>query len=64
MKSLNSRSDEWFDAIRYRSPLLGIFMIKLCVALSYIVLGTLKKDFNIKASELKWLESEVEFSSS
>ena len=52
MKSLNSISDEWFDAICWSSLLLGIFMIKQCVGFSIIVLGTLKQDWDIKTSEM------------
>ena len=40
MKSLKSMSDEWFDAICWSFVLIGIFMIKQCVVLSLIVLGT------------------------
>ena len=40
MKSLKSMSDEWLDGICWSFLLLGIFMIKQCVALSLIVLGT------------------------
>ena len=52
MKSLNSISDEWFDAICWSSLLLGIFMIKQCVGFSIIVLGTLKQDWDVKTSEM------------
>ena len=49
MKSLNSLSTKWLDAIYRISFLLGIFiMIKQCVAFSLIVLGTLKKGCDIK----------------
>ena len=43
MKSLDSLSDEWFDAICWSAILLGIFMIKQCEAFTLIVLGILKK---------------------
>ena len=49
MKSLNSMSDKWFDPICWSPPLLGIFMVK-CLAFSFIVLGTLKQEFDIKRS--------------
>ena len=42
MKSLNLISDKGFDAIFWSTVLLGIFMIKQCVAFSVIVLGTSK----------------------
>ena len=42
MKTLTSMSDEWFWAICQSSLLLAIFMIKKCVAFSFIVLGTLE----------------------
>ena len=34
--------DEWLEAIYWSSLSLGIFMMKKCVALSLIVLDTLK----------------------
>ena len=52
MKSLKSMFDELLDPICWRSVLLGIFMIKWCVALSLIVLRILKSDSNIKISEI------------
>ena len=42
MKSLKSMSDEWLDAFCYSSPLFGIFMLKLCVGFSLIVLDDSK----------------------
>ena len=48
MKSLKSMSDKWFEAVCWNYFLLGILMIKLCVAFGFIVLGTLKYDWDIK----------------
>ena len=45
-------SDKWFDAICWSSFLLTIFIIKKCVAFSFMVSGTLKYDFEIKAIEI------------
>ena len=46
--------DEWLDATCGSSLLLRIFIIKQCVAFSLILLGTLKKDCEIKASEIEF----------
>ena len=43
-------SDKWFAAMCWSSLLLGIFMIKQCVALNLIVLGFLKQNCYIKVS--------------
>ena len=45
-------SDEWFNTICWSSVLLGIFIIKFCVAFSLIVLSTLKYDCDMKPSEI------------
>ena len=45
-------SDEWFAAVCWSSLLLGIFVIKQCVALNLVVLGFLKQNCYIKVSEI------------
>ena len=51
MKCLKSMSDKWFDATCLSSLLLGIFMIKQCVAFNLIVLETFKRECDIKRSK-------------
>ena len=60
MQSLESISDEWFDAICWNFLLLGIFIIKQCVVFSHIVLRTLKYENN----ENNENKQDTEFSSS
>ena len=52
MKTLTSISDKWFNAVCLGSLLLGICMIKQCVVFSLILFNTLKKDCDIKTSEM------------
>ena len=44
MKSSNSVPDEWLDAICRNCLLLCILMIKYCVAINFIALGTLRQN--------------------
>ena len=62
MKSLKSISDVWFEAICWNYFLLGIFIIKLCVAFSLIDLGTFKivilkqvSDISVTSETIQWL---------
>ena len=52
MKSLNLISDKSFNAICWSSSLLGIFMTKKGVECIVITLGLLRKEFDIKTSEM------------
>ena len=45
-------SDKWFNTICWSSLLMGIFVIKKCVALSLTSFGALKYDCVIKIKEM------------